>query len=83
MRCDCCGKRKGLLESFERIQTKYGELNLCVTCSNLLYKIRDTARDKDKDGYEACCNELEKRAKKETPLFAKWLNGYLNNNKID
>lgn len=83
MKCDCCGKKKGLLESFEKVKTEHGNLNLCVTCSNLLYKIRDAAHDENQDEYNALLDELRIRSKNETPAFEKWFDGYLAKNKID
>ena len=65
MKCDCCGKKKGLLESFEKVKTEHGNLNLCVTCSNLLYKIRDAAHDENQDEYNALLDELRIRSHKQ------------------
>ena len=45
MVCDCCRRKKKLFESFAAIQTKNGQLNFCVECNDLAYKVRDDANE--------------------------------------
>lgn len=48
MKCDCCGRKKKIMESFENV----GEGgNICKDCSDLLYRIHDAFSEKNKDDY--------------------------------
>ena len=51
MVCDCCGRKKKLFESFAAVRVKNGQLNLCVECNDLAYKVRDDANTMNKDAY--------------------------------
>ena len=47
MVCDCCGRKQKLFESFSKI--KYGKnvINLCVSCNDWAFKIKDDFNEKD------------------------------------
>ena len=79
MNCDCCLKKKRFLESYEAIKTDRGTMNLCVDCTNLVYKIRDDYKAKDKEKYEKNLKELKKRGKKAKPIFSLWLDSFIKN----
>lgn len=78
MMCDCCGKRKRLLESFATIQTNGNRLNLCVDCNDLAYKIRDDANEMDKRSFDLHLDQWKKRAKKPSRDFIEWQKAFLS-----
>ena len=45
MKCDCCGRKKKLLEAFASVDNGDKKLTLCVDCNDLLYKLRDAANE--------------------------------------
>ena len=77
MVCDCCRKRKKLLESFASVDTTKGKMNLCVICNDLAYKIRDDAENKDLESFMKHIGELEKREKRAKPVFVGWKKGFI------
>ncbi len=72
MRCDCCGKRKCWLESFEDINAGNKVLHLCVKCSTLVYKIRDVEKS-TQDLKKSLIAELVSRMSENSSDFKKWL----------
>ncbi len=80
MKCSCCGRKKKLMESFENI----GEGgDVCVDCSDLLYRIHDAVTEKQKDVYDqnikSINNFIDK--KKASEEFGKWYkDNYLKRN---
>ncbi len=79
MTCDCCKRKKKMLESFAVVQTNEGSINLCVECNDLLYKIRDNAKGKDRNKYEKNAVLLEERSKNATSSFLKWKKQFIDN----
>lgn len=77
MVCDCCGRKRKLLESFAAVQYKKVQLNFCVDCNNLAYKVKDDVNDHNKDEYEKHIKEWKKRAKKPSDLFLAWQQEFL------
>ena len=77
MKCECCGKRKGLLESFATIESLDGKANVCVDCNDLLYKLRDAANEGDPECYNESKRALQKRKRKPSERFNKWLKDYV------
>ena len=73
MKCDCCGKRKCLFETYEDINYQNTTLNICVKCSTLVYKIRDAIKENQLDKKNALVAELNKRMCKESSAFNNWL----------
>ena len=49
MKCSCCGKKKKLFESFEDLG-KGG--NVCVSCSDIMYRIHDAVTSNNKADYQ-------------------------------
>lgn len=43
MKCSCCGRKKKLMDSFENLG---GRVDVCVDCSDLLYRIHDAVSEK-------------------------------------
>lgn len=78
MVCDCCGRKKKLFESFAVVQTKNGQLNFCVECNDVAYKVRDDANDMNKDAYNLHLEQWKKRAKKPSKIFVEWQKYFLN-----
>ena len=72
MNCACCGRKKGLFESFENLDTK---VNICVECSKKLYKYQDCK----KEGNDEECKKLlsEIRSDKNSAEFNDWLKTFL------
>lgn len=71
MRCDCCGKRKCFLESYEDIVFEDRKLHICVKCSTLIYKYRDAVEAK-LETRESLKSEIESRMKPNSYQFKKW-----------
>lgn len=82
MKCSCCGRKKKLLESFEDIG-KGG--NVCVECSDLLYRIQDAVTEKDKKTYWEKVGQVKSyiKEKKSMDEFEKWfMDDFLKRNGI-
>ncbi|MGI6537045.1 MAG: hypothetical protein GX227_03265 [Clostridiaceae bacterium] len=77
MVCDCCRRKKKLFESFAAIQTKNGQLNFCVECNDLAYKVRDDANELKSDDYVLHLEQWKKRAKKPSKRFIEWQQAFL------
>lgn len=77
MVCDCCGKKKKLFESFASVRYEQTQINFCVDCNDLAYKIRDDANEQNGDSYEKHLNEWKKRAKKPSEIFLSWQQEFL------
>ena len=78
MVCDCCGRKKKLFESFAAVQTETGQLNFCVECIDLAYKVRDDANEMNKDAYYLHLELWKKCAKKPSKSFNEWQETFLN-----
>lgn len=78
MKCDCCNKRKKIFESFSLIPTKEGKLNLCVNCTNLIYKIRDDAKECNREDFEKHLINLKSREKNPSKAYLNWKQEYIN-----
>ena len=72
MKCDCCGRRRRLFESYSSVKTEGKQIHLCVICTNLLYKMRDFASDYEWKEYAKVQQELEENKKSFTQLFDRW-----------
>ena len=77
MVCDCCGRKKKLFGSFAAVQTKNCQLNFCVECNDLAYKVHDDANAMNKDAYIQHLDQWKKRAKKPTEKFIYWQKTFL------
>lgn len=77
MVCDCCGRKKKLFESFAAVKYKAIQMNFCVDCNNLAYKVRDDANEMNIDDYKLHLNQWKKRAKKPSKNFTEWLKIFL------
>ena len=81
MTCDCCLRRKKMLESYAIIKTKSGVINLCVECNDLEYKIRDDADENNEEQFELHKNAIEERGKKAKSNFKIWHEKFLDKQK--
>lgn len=72
MNCSCCGKRKGLFESYEELDEK---VFICVNCSKKLYKYKDFVNEKNDVESKIMLNEIKN--KKMSPEFVKWLESFV------
>ena len=76
MRCDCCGRRKRLFESYEKVEPN---INVCVECSTLLYKIRDAEEAGKREETLNIESKLKKKmTNKATREFEKWYRAFRN-----
>lgn len=71
IKCNCCGKRKRFLESFEEITIGTDVLYICKKCSTIIYKIRDAVKY-DQDNKDTLIAVLEERMCKDSFEFKKW-----------
>ena len=81
MRCDCCGRRKRLFESFAEVKTGKKNLNLCVDCNDLFYKLRDAAAEDNKQEFDNVMAELNKRMKKSSTELESWATEFFEKQK--
>ena len=72
MRWDCCGKKKCLLESYERIKFQPENLNVCAKCGALLYGLRDAARQNDTQKYNDTLKAIESKMINSSVAFQSW-----------
>lgn len=71
MKCSCCGKKRGLFESFEHISD---DVDVCVKCAVILYKLREAINEEKEDDISSVKAELKKRGnKKMSQSFKLWL----------
>lgn len=77
MKCDCCGRKKRLFESFATVQTKKGRLNFCIGCNDLAYKVRDDANELNREQYAIHMEEWKKRTKNPSKAFTDWQQEFL------
>lgn len=77
MVCDCCGRKKKLFESFAAVKYKQTQMNFCVDCNDLAYKVRDDANEQNQEAYEKHLKEWKKRAKKPSETFLLWQQEFL------
>lgn len=73
-KCSCCGRKKKFFESFEDIG-KGGEV--CVECSDILYRINDAKREKDVETYNRNIDAISGYIdnKKASEGFISWFKG--------
>lgn len=71
MICSCCGRKKKIFESFENIGDGG---DICVDCSDIMYRIHDAYEEKDKKEYESRVNSIYEyiELKKASEKFSKW-----------
>ena len=72
MVCDCCGKRRGFLESFVPYDHKDSKVNLCVHCNEMIYTVRDAILKEDVDKLNAFLTNIGSLKEKNSPVFADW-----------
>lgn len=77
MVCDCCKRRKKLFESYAAVQYDKKQLNFCVACNDLAYKVRDAANEHNKAEYDDLLNQWNMKSKKSTLLFKKWKSDFI------
>lgn len=70
-------KKRKLFESFAAVKYKQAQLNFCVDCNDLAYKVRDDANEQNNDSYEKHLKEWKKRAKEPSELFLAWQQEFL------
>ena len=75
MKCSCCGKRKGLFDSYAPLD---GGMMICIKCDTVLCKIKDAAEDKKPDEYKANIEKIRKDIEKnKNTEFSKWFDSYV------
>lgn len=73
MKCNCCGRKKKLFESFAAIDSGTEQLNLCVECNDLFYKLRDEADEGNADKFEKTRRLLAERMSSDSSVaFQEW-----------
>lgn len=77
MVCDCCGRKKKLFGSFAAVKTKDGQLNFCVDCNDIAYKVRDDANEMNKDAYILHLEQWKQHAKKPSKQFVVWKEAFI------
>ncbi len=71
MKCACCGRKKKLFESFENLGIGG---DVCVDCSDIMYRIHDAYTEKNKEEYDLRVKSIKEYIdkKKASEKFAKW-----------
>lgn len=72
MKCDCCLKKKGLLEAYEVINYEGKKLNLCSNCCKLIYKMRDAKKENNIQVIDEVGKEVENYKDKSSDDFKIW-----------
>ena len=72
MKCDCCGRKKKLFESFAEVKDGKITLYLCVDCNDLFYKLRDAASEDNKQEFDRVIADLENKTKKSSVALKNW-----------
>ena len=73
MKCDCCGRKKKLLETFASVDNGNKKLTLCVDCNDLLYKLRDAADEGTANEFQSIQQSLTSRMEgKASEDFQAW-----------
>lgn len=83
MKCACCGRKKKIMESFENLGDGG---DVCVECSDIMYKIHDAVTEKQNEVYKSLVAEINEyiTKKKSTKEFQEWfLNNYLKRNNFE
>lgn len=81
MKCDCCGRKKKLFESFAEVKDGKTVLHLCVDCNDLFYKLRDAANADDKPVFDSVLADLENRMKKSSAALKDWATKFIGEQK--
>ena len=81
MTCTCCGRKKKILESFENIGSGG---DICVDCSDILYRIHDAYTEENRDEYDRNVESVLKfKEKKSSAEFTKWFEqDFMKRNKL-
>ncbi|MBD5401201.1 hypothetical protein HDR58_00140 [bacterium] len=71
MRCACCGRKKKVFESFENLG-EGGEV--CVDCSDIMYRIHDAVAEERKEEYDLQVKAVKiyLEQKKASADFTRW-----------
>lgn len=77
MKCDCCGRKKKLFESFAEVKDDKTVLHLCVDCNDLFYKLRDAAAEDDRPEFDSVAADLEKRMRKSSAELKDWATRFI------
>ncbi len=72
MVCDCCGRKKKLLESFTNTAYKDGYIHFCAECNKAPYRVREAVKLQDDKKIELENEKWLKLEKKPSPLFIEW-----------
>lgn len=78
MKCDCCGRKKKLFESFAEVKDGKTVLHLCVVCNDLFYKLRDAAAEDDRPAFDNAMAELNKKMKKGDKALKAWATSFID-----
>lgn len=81
MKCDCCSKKKGLLEAYEIINYEGKRINLCANCCKLIYKIRDATKENSKQVIDEIGKKVENFNDKSSDDFKNWYGKAIHVNK--
>lgn len=84
MKCDCCGRKKKLLEAFALVDSGENKLNLCVECNDLLYKLRDAANESDTNEFESIQRLLAERIEgNASKAFQTWIEIFIEKQRTE
>lgn len=73
LKCDCCGRKKKLLEAFASVDNGDKKLTLCADCNDLLYKLRDAANEGTANEFQGIQQSLTSRMEgKASEDFQAW-----------
>ena len=72
MVCDCCGRKKGLLEFFYSVGEKDENLNVCSDCRSVIEHLESDLAGREMELYEIHLFQLKKRQKNPSPEFLAW-----------
>ncbi len=76
MKCDCCGRKKRLFESFDVVNKADSPMYVCAECAALVYAVRGAIQESASEPEADLLNDLKKRQRKGkgNPSFMTWFN---------
>ena len=78
MVCDCCGRKQKLFESFSKLKHDKKEINLCASCNDWAFKIRDDYNEKDVEKYISDMENWKKAEKKPSQTYIEWKKTFIS-----
>ena len=80
MTCDCCGKKKKLLDMFWSVGEGREKSSLCSECWNVVERLESDVAGGEKELYGLHLIQLKKRAQNPSETFLTWQRAHFPEN---